>query len=71
MMPPASMHWRTRHIRWIDRKTRKLARHLFYAIVRFGPGLEKKQSVLGRLVEIGAELFAMTAACARAQAREE
>ena len=55
-----------RHIRWIDRKTRKLARHLFYAIVRFGPGLEKKQSVLGRLVEIGAELFAMTAACVRA-----
>ncbi len=56
-----------RHVRYVDRASRRLARSLFYAIVRFGPKLEKKQSVLGRLVEIGAELFAMTAACARAQ----
>ena len=55
------------HVRFVDRRTRKLARTLFHAIVRFGPGLEKRQSVLARLVEIGAELFAMTAACSRAQ----
>ena len=35
-------------------------------MVRFGPKLEKRQTVLGRLVEIGAELLAITAACSRA-----
>ena len=57
-----------KHLRYVNRTSRKLARALFYAILRFGPGLEKRQAVLGRLVEIGAELFAMSAACARAQA---
>jgi hypothetical protein len=37
-------------------------------MIRFGPKLEKRQTVLGRLVEIGAELLAITAACARAHA---
>ena len=36
-------------------------------MVRFGPKLEKRQSVLFRLVDIGAELFAMSAACSRAE----
>jgi len=57
-----------KHLRYVNRASRRLARALFHAIVRFGPGLEKRQAVLGRLVEIGAELFAMSAACARAQA---
>jgi alkylation response protein AidB-like acyl-CoA dehydrogenase len=62
-----------KHVRWMDRATRRLARSVFYAMARFGPGLEKKQAVLGRIVEIGAELFAMTAAvvCARRRVREE
>ena len=50
------------------RASRKLARTLFHCMVRFGPRLEKRQAVLGRLVEIGAELLAITAACSRAQA---
>ena len=37
-------------------------------MVRFGPKLEKRQAVLGRLVEVGAELLAITAACSRAHA---
>ena len=45
-----------------------LARALFHCMVRFGPKLEKRQAVLGRLVEIGAELLAIAAACSRAQA---
>ncbi|MBI2537451.1 MAG: acyl-CoA dehydrogenase [Gemmatimonadetes bacterium] len=56
------------HLRYVNRTSRRLARALFHAIVRFGPRLEKRQAVLARLVEIGAELFAMSAACARAQA---
>jgi alkylation response protein AidB-like acyl-CoA dehydrogenase len=56
------------HLRFADRAGRKLARTLFHCMVRFGPKLEKRQAVLGRLVEIGAELLAITAACSRAHA---
>jgi len=56
------------HVRFVDRASRKLARTLFHCMVRFGPRLEKRQAVLGRLVEIGAELLAITAACSRAHA---
>jgi len=55
------------HMRFADRTTRRLGRSLFHAMVRFGPKLERKQMVLFRAVDIGAELFAMAAACARAQ----
>jgi hypothetical protein len=36
-------------------------------MIRFGPKLERKQMVLFRAVDIGAELFAMSAACSRAR----
>lgn len=54
------------HLRFIDRNARKLARSTFYTMVRFGPSLDKRQAVLGRIVDVGAELFVMTAACVRA-----
>jgi alkylation response protein AidB-like acyl-CoA dehydrogenase len=56
------------HVRFAARSSRRLARTLFHCMVRFGPKLEKRQAVLGRLVEIGAELLAITAACSRALA---
>lgn len=56
------------HVRYIERMSRKLARATFHAMVRFGPKLEKRQSVLFRLVDVGAELFAMSATCSRAEA---
>jgi alkylation response protein AidB-like acyl-CoA dehydrogenase len=56
-----------RHVRYIERASRRLARATFHAMVRFGPALERQQAVLGRLVDIGAELFVMTAVVARAQ----
>lgn len=56
------------HMRFVERRSRKLARTLFHAMVRFGPKLEQRQSVLFRLVDVGAELFAMTAAISRAHA---
>ena len=54
------------HVRFAERRSRKLARTLAYAMGRFGPMLEKKQSVLFRLVDVGAELFAMAATCSYA-----
>ena len=54
------------HLRWVDRTSRRLARQLFHLMMRWGPALEKKQAQLFRCVDIGAELFAMSAVCVRA-----
>ncbi|WP_166908322.1 acyl-CoA dehydrogenase family protein [Mycobacterium sp. DL440] len=54
------------HLRYVERASRKLARSTFYAMSRWQGKLEHKQRFLGRIVDIGAELFAMTAACVRA-----
>jgi alkylation response protein AidB-like acyl-CoA dehydrogenase len=56
-----------KHLRWAERHTRHLGRMLFHAMARFGPKLERRQMVLFRAVDIGADLFAMTAVCVRAQ----
>jgi alkylation response protein AidB-like acyl-CoA dehydrogenase len=60
-----------RHLRWAERHTRHLGRMLFHAMARFGPKLERRQMVLFRAVDIGADLFAMTAACVRARMLEQ
>jgi alkylation response protein AidB-like acyl-CoA dehydrogenase len=54
------------HLRFVERTSRKLARSTFYAMSRWQGRLEHKQAFLGRIVDIGAELFAMTAACVKA-----
>jgi alkylation response protein AidB-like acyl-CoA dehydrogenase len=59
------------HLRYIERTTRHLGRSIFHAMIRFGPKLERKQMVLFRAVDIGAELFAMSAACVRAHMLEK
>ena len=55
------------HFRYAARTSRKLARTLFHAVLCNGPKLEREQILLGRFVDIGTELFAITATCLRAQ----
>jgi hypothetical protein len=56
-----------RHLRYAARTSRRLSRALFHAMLKHGPKLERQQLLLGRFVEIGTELFAMTATCLRAE----
>ncbi|WP_189167955.1 acyl-CoA dehydrogenase family protein [Pilimelia anulata] len=55
------------HLRWAERAARRLARATFAAMSRWRGGLERRQRFLGRLVDIGAELFGVAAACVRAR----
>ena len=57
------------HLRFVERSSRKLARNTFYGMARWQASLEQKQGFLGRIVDIGAELFAMSAVCVRAEAQ--
>jgi alkylation response protein AidB-like acyl-CoA dehydrogenase len=55
------------HMRYVERTARKLSRETFYAMARWRGKMERKQGFLGRIVNIGAELFAMSATCVRAR----
>jgi hypothetical protein len=59
------------HVRFVERNSRKLARSTFYAMTRWQAGLERKQAVLGRIVDIGAELFAISCAAVYAQTQRQ
>src|SRR5579862_8733225 len=56
-----------RHVHYAEHTAHRLARTLFHAMAHYGPKLERQQVLLGRFVDIGAELFAITASCCRAQ----
>jgi alkylation response protein AidB-like acyl-CoA dehydrogenase len=48
-------------MRFVERASRKLARSTFYGMARWQAGTEDHGAFLGRIVDIGAELFAMSA----------
>lgn len=65
---PTDMHPRlAAHFGDVAALSRRLARTLFHQMVKFGPKLEKRQVLLARLADIGADLFAIAATCAYAQ----
>jgi hypothetical protein len=49
-------------MRFVERSSRRLARSTFFAMGRWQATLEKRQAVLGRIVDVGAELFAIASA---------
>jgi alkylation response protein AidB-like acyl-CoA dehydrogenase len=57
----------SQHMRYASHSSRRLAREIFHAMARYGPRLERQQVMLGRFVDIGAEIFAIASSCARAQ----
>ena len=54
------------HFRYAEHTAHRLARNLFHAMMIYQQGLEKKQQLLTRLVNIGTDLFTMAVSCSRA-----
>ena len=56
-----------RHLRFVERSARKLARESFHGMAVYQAKMERKQGFLFRTVDIVMELFAMTAVVSRAR----
>ena len=55
------------HLRYVEKASRKLARSTFYGMGRWQAKMEYRQAFLGRIVDIGAELFAIASAVTYAE----
>ncbi|MCM8776414.1 MAG: hypothetical protein NC930_08745, partial [Candidatus Omnitrophica bacterium] len=54
------------HMKYVGRTARRLARNVFHAMMIYQQKLEIKQQLMSRIVNIGTDLYAMSASCARA-----
>jgi len=57
------------HYQFIERTSHRLARKLFSSMARYQQRLESKQMLLSRLIDVGVDLFVMSAVCSYAIAR--
>lgn len=55
-----------KHFQFIEKQSHRIARKIFSAMAKYRQHLERKQMLLGRLMEIGTDLFAMAATCSYA-----
>jgi alkylation response protein AidB-like acyl-CoA dehydrogenase len=60
-----------KHFRFVKRTSHRLARTLFHLMAWHGPKLEFRQLQLGRIVDIGTDLFAMSALLAKSASSKE
>ncbi len=60
-----------KHMRFIERRARKLARESFHGMALYQAKMERKQGFLFRCVDIVMELFAMAATCSHARALKD
>lgn len=63
--------WEGRALRFVARHSKRLARRAFHAMVLNGPKLEKKQRLLGRMVDSGMYCFALAAVMSRYLTRKK
>lgn len=55
-----------RHMTFVQTASKKLARETFHEMSKYQQKLESKQSILNRIVDVGTELFAISATCSYA-----
>lgn len=66
VVPVSGMGHMTGHVNYAKRTSHRLARTVFGCMAKYQAKLEKRQVLLGHLVEIGMELFAISATCSYA-----
>lgn len=53
----------TKHMNFVARSSKRLARTTFHQMMKYQQKLESKQMAINRIVDIGVELFAMASVC--------